>query len=160
MENELNSDSDRDIDMIRAEFEAWRSQRVGRPRIPKTLWDRAVSLLEHYPISTVSRELRLNAKRLSEAHNGNGKIVRRRNKRGRAAIVSGSPTLIPDFLQLSVNQRASIDRANHDAQEPASSIQQSVCSIVIERADGSRLTLRIPNQLLAIETLCSSFLRS
>jgi len=159
MEKEIVRDSDRDIDVVRAEFEEWRSQRVGRPPIPKTLWAKAVSLLDRYPISSVSRELRLNSKRLSENRDGNPKVARRRRKRTRATV-SDNLTPTPQFLQLTVNEAASVDRPSKgNAEQSEDSFQLSTCSIVIERADGSRLTLRIPNDPTLLESLYSSFLR-
>jgi len=105
MKEETVSDFEGDIDLVRAEFEEWRSQRVGRPPIPKTLWAKAVSLLDRYPISTVSRELHLNSKRLSENRDGNPKAARRRRNRTQATV-SESLKSTPQFLQLTVNEAA------------------------------------------------------
>lgn len=160
MGKETTIDSDHNIDAVRAEFEEWRSQRIGRGPIPKTLWAKAVSLLDRYPISTVSRELHLNAKRLSENRDGKPKIVRRLRNRTRSTV-SDNLKPAPQFLQLTANQAASVVRpANPNPRRSEGPFQPSTSSIVIERADGSRLILRIPIDSTVIELLCSSFLRN
>lgn len=161
MEKETTIDSDHNIDSVRAEFEEWRSQRIGRGPIPKTLWAKAVSLLDRYPISTVSRELGLNSKRLSENRDGNPKVVRRRLRNRTRSTVSDNLKPTPQFLQLSVSQAASVGRpVKGNPRRSEGPVHQTTSSIVIERADGSRLILRMPIDSTVIELLCSSFLRN
>ncbi len=48
-----------DLARTRHAFEIWRANRKGRTRIPLELWEQAVSLLTHHPLTRVARELRL-----------------------------------------------------------------------------------------------------
>ena len=48
-----------DLARTRHAFQLWRANRKGRTRIPPELWQQAVSLLTHHPITRVARDLRL-----------------------------------------------------------------------------------------------------
>ena len=48
-----------DLARTRQLFDTWRATRSHRTTIPSELWDKAVSLLNHYPVTRVARELRL-----------------------------------------------------------------------------------------------------
>jgi len=45
-------------------FQLRRANRSGRTRIPQELWERAVSLLDHHPVTHVARQLHLDAAEL------------------------------------------------------------------------------------------------
>jgi len=48
------------LEEIRTQFEAWRKTRRKYRPIPKDLWRQAAALTAYYPITTVSKALRLN----------------------------------------------------------------------------------------------------
>lgn len=50
-----------DIKQVQKNFENWRGTRTKRGPIPKHLWDQAIALTSCYPVSEISRALRLNA---------------------------------------------------------------------------------------------------
>ncbi len=62
----------RDLNTVRADFEAWRRRRIGRERIPDALWAAAVGLLNHYPFGVVCRELRLSPRDLRKRRTAAG----------------------------------------------------------------------------------------
>lgn len=135
-----------DLDVVRAQFDDWRSRHPGRRHIPDALWVAAISLLKHYPISVVSSHLRLNSARLQQQEKAlSGASRTRRKKRGTKL---SAPESSVDFLQL----------AAQDVTVPPS-VAQEACSIIIERGDGSRFTVRAPANSHIIESLCASFLR-
>ena len=122
-----------DLNHVKAEFTAWRARRVGRQAIPPALWTAAVTLLEHYPISVVCRELKLPHHRLSKFRGGNGKP-------GDA------------FLALTAQELVSHQPQHLNANQP--------CRLVIERSDGSRLSLALPLNWPHLESFCARFLKA
>lgn len=62
------------LESVRYQFERWRETRK-KPRepIPEDLWAAAVGLVKHYPISHISKSLRLNHTDLKNRISGNGK---------------------------------------------------------------------------------------
>src|SRR4029450_5972226 len=111
----------------RAEFDLWRAGRSGRGRIPDRLWRSALSLLDLHAPATVCKELRLSASELKK----------RRQALGRKGDAT---TTAPAFIELrAVDLTQKSPRRAPDAQAPAASVRA-----VLERADGSRLTLELP----------------
>ena len=47
------------LESVQQRFEAWRNSRTKRGPIPEPLWEAAVSLCRHHPITHVCRRLRL-----------------------------------------------------------------------------------------------------
>ena len=59
------SHSSPDLEEVKVEFQAWRSQQtIGRRIIPQLLWHKAIALLKTYPLTLVVRELGLSRDRL------------------------------------------------------------------------------------------------
>jgi len=61
------------LDTVLRRFEQWRRNPVGSKRIPEDLWQAAAGLARRYPISKVSRDLRLDYYELKERVNGGDK---------------------------------------------------------------------------------------
>jgi hypothetical protein len=59
-----SSTSSDKLSEARKAFDQWRNNRQKREPIPDELWTMAVQLLEHYPVTLVKRELRLNLTQL------------------------------------------------------------------------------------------------
>lgn len=58
------SHSSTDLEEVKVEFQAWRSQQIGRRIIPQYLWHKAIALLKTYPLALVVRELGVSRDRL------------------------------------------------------------------------------------------------
>lgn len=52
------------LEKIQKEFETWRNNRKKRGRLPKALWEAAVSLSKDYSLGRISTALRLNYREL------------------------------------------------------------------------------------------------
>ena len=143
----MSADPKLDLDEIKTAFENFRSGRVGKhkPRLPENLWAAAIGLLDHYPFDVVWRELRLKPDYL----------------RKRAKSVKGSPTQPvekkPNFLALTPRDLRAIKNGTNKNVTSLSATAE--CRLVIERVDGSRLTLNLPVDWSRIEALYASFLR-
>src|SRR6185503_15411277 len=61
---QISTESFNKLQQLKTELETWRSQQTGRKQIPQHLWDKAFELLNSYPVSVVSRELRLDYNKL------------------------------------------------------------------------------------------------
>jgi len=124
---------------LKAQFDSWRQTRINRAPIPADLRQAAISLLDRYSASTICRILRLNPRSLKPAACANSAVAS-------ATASSGQP-----FFNLS-----------HSAQRLSSSPpahSTNSCRLMLERADGSRLTLSLPElDLLSISTVCANFL--
>ena len=55
------------LDSVQRDFELWRASRTtGKTsKIPNHLWDKALQLLEHYPIASVMKALRLSGNQIA-----------------------------------------------------------------------------------------------
>jgi hypothetical protein len=136
----------RDLNSVRAEFENWRTQRKSRERIPENLWAAAISMLDYYPITKVSRELKLNLKQLKKRSKHNGKVERQNHKSKKAFLEVSAGDLVKT---LPLSQNAEVSNAS-----------ETTCRIVFERSDGSRLSLSLPLECNLIESICFNFLRA
>ena len=141
-----------DLEEVKQAFENFRAGRSerGKGRLPQHLWAAAVELLEHYPFNQVWQELRLKPEYLKRhAHQAKDKSTPSVKKRAK-------------FLTISASQLATINNdqnGNNNNITAQAAHQARECRLVIERVDGSRLTLNLACQLSDIEALCSSFLR-
>ena len=139
-----------DLARTRQAFELWRAKRRGRSRIPPELWEKAVSLLAHHPITHVARELRLDPAGL-----------RRRRLASQPPLVPNSSPA-PQFLEVRASDLSSRTEAHLSSDSGTQyPITDTAWRLQIERADGHRLTLHLPSSEWGrVEALCSLFLRA
>jgi hypothetical protein len=147
-----------DLNRVRAEFENWRAQRKGRARIPENLWASAISLLDYYPFYRVCKELNLNAKQLRDRAEVSGKSAHKRSKDKRANKPSRQHySSEPEFLVMTAGDLANnLPLSNNTSLANGSN---NSCRIVLERVDGSRLSLNLPLQWQHIQSICASFFK-
>ena len=69
--------SQRSLEEVQSQFQAWRQQRTKGEKIPETLWQTATSLHPHYSINQISRTLRLDYMDLKERV---GAVEKRKSK--------------------------------------------------------------------------------
>ena len=141
----MSANAKPDLQELKTKLANFRAGRVGKERIPENLWAEAVALLDHYPFNQVWQELRLKREYLQQ----------------RAAVAKGRRAVPikknPKFLTLTEHQLTTIN--NGASKNDAALNQAAQCRLVIERCDGSRLTLNLPVEWSRIEALCGSFLR-
>ena len=135
----MNDSIPPDLADLKAQFDSWRQTRTSRAPIPDHLRQAARSLLDRYPAATICRTLRLNPRSLKPSSTAN------------SAVASDTASSGQAFFNLS-----------HSAQRLSSSPpahSTNSCRLMLERADGSRLTLSLPElDLLSISTVCANFL--
>lgn len=143
-----------DLEEVKIAFEKFRAGRPagGKARLPENLWAAAVALLEHYPFKQVWQELRLKPEYLK----------RRAGMASKKSTAAAKEKSLK-FLKLNTDELTAINNganngANKNIIAQSSINQRSECRLVIERVDGSRLTLNLPCDWSRIESLCSSFL--
>ena len=138
-----------DLAHARHAFDRWRANRRGRTRIPPELWKKAVSLLDHHPISHVARELHLDPTEL-----------RKRRLTSRPPLAAdGSPE--HHFLEVPASSLCSETGPILTCRaDPPRLRTEAALRLQIERADGHRLTLAVPlSEWPRIEALYSLFFR-
>ncbi len=81
------------IDSVQQDFKAWRTSRHKRTKIPGDLWDKALKLLEHYPISQVVRDLGLNG----------GQVYAKRKQQTEANLNIASVKNPVNFLEMNIS---------------------------------------------------------
>ena len=139
-----------DLARTRHAFQPWRAHRRCRTRIPPELWEKAVSLLDHHPITHVARELHLDPTELRK----------RRLASHRPLAPASSPA--PQFLEvcapvLSSNTGSTV---SSDPSRPRLTTE-AAWRLQIERADGQRLTLSVSSSEWShLQALYSLFLRA
>jgi hypothetical protein len=105
------------IEEVRSRFEAWRSQRKARSKIPEALWQAAIELCETHSAYEVSRALRLNYNDLRS------RIETEKAK----APAAGYST---EFVELDLRQ----------------SVSCSECTLEMEAANGAKMKMHFRGQ--------------
>lgn len=143
----MNNSLPADLAKLQARFEHWRNTRKTRSPIPEELLQDARVLLDRYSISTVCRACRLHPTSL--------------HKRARPASTSSKPDR-PVHKSASTSRTAfyCLPQAVSLPESPVPTLAAENCRLVLERTDGARMTLVLPQlDTAALSTLCSNFLR-
>jgi len=144
----MNDSLPNDLAKLQARFEHWRNTRKTRSPIPKDLLQAARALLDHYSVSLVCRVCRLHPASL--------------HKRATPASTSSKPAK-PVHKSTSTSPTAfyCLPSAVSLPESPVSTPAAEHCRLVLERTDGARMTVVLPQlDTTALSTLCSNFLRS
>jgi hypothetical protein len=155
----MSVSSQPDLEEIRSKFKNFRAGRKGKERLPEELWAIAIGLLEHYPLRVVCRELRLKPeylKQRAEALEQGRTDKFKFDKRVQKPRSKRKPKLNDNFLSITANDLRSVSAS---AELMSAGALTSECRVMIERTDGSRLTLTVPIDWSRIEALCAHFLR-
>jgi hypothetical protein len=75
-------------------FEQWRKRKRNGERVPERLWNEAVSLVETYGVSQVSRTLRLGGRDLNRRRGMIESGPRRQERSGKRAFVEIDPVVM------------------------------------------------------------------
>lgn len=127
-----------DLLKLKAQFEHWRKTRSTRSRIPAHLRQAAIDLLDRYSASAICRACRLHPHLLKPP------AVSKPGAR------NSSTTTPQIFFPLPAAEEASLPH-----------LAQADCRLLLERPDGARLMLTLPQlDATSLQTLCSNFLRS
>jgi hypothetical protein len=109
------------LDSVQHDFQVWRNARTGKSQIPKSLWDKALQLLEQYPISHVTKALHLSGGQVS------AKRKEQRKKNSEALPI----TRPVNFVELNMPLPTSCDTR----------VASSGSKLEIKRADGAVLVI-------------------
>ena len=136
------------LQTVRSQFESWRAERsrVSLP-FPQSLRSAATQLLKDYPINIVCEELAISAEQLRNWQGTNG-------SKANVKKVSVSPS--EPFLELKASQLSAVKTTPNIA----AAASRAECRIVIERVDGSRLSVNLPADWEQLEAFCTNFLRA
>lgn len=133
-----------DLNRVRAEFEAWREQRKGRERIPEQLWAEVRALLTEYPIKVVCRELKLSPPQVRNRRQGKEK---RRAGEKFLELTPGDLVQMPGVVQSGVMESEGDQTRGRGR-------------VVIERRDGSRLSVNLGDDLVSLQSVVTGFVRA
>src|SRR5438132_9116896 len=87
-----NRQSSLKLQSLKIELDAWRAQQQTRKQIPQHFWDKAFDLLNSHSIGVVSRELRLDYKKLK--------------KHLLSSNIAHKSSTTPQFLELAASELA------------------------------------------------------
>lgn len=136
----MNDSLPDDLAKLQAHFEHWRNTRKTRSPIPEDLLQAARDLLDRYSVSMVCRVCRLHPASLHKR----AKLASTFSKS--ASTSQAAFYCLPSAVSL--------------PESPVSTPAAENCRLVLERADGARMTLVLPQlDNTALSTLCSNFLR-
>lgn len=143
----MNDSFPADLAKLQSRFEHWRRTRTTRSPIPEELLQAARTLLAHYSTSIVCRACRLHPNSLRKP----AKALPRSAPTD-TAIGKSAASLPPAFYSL----------------PPVGSLPESPlpaartdCRLVLERPDGARLTLELPQlDAISLSAFCSNFLQA
>jgi len=108
------------LEEVAAHFEQWRKRKKNGERIPEPLWNEAVSLVDIYGVSQVTRTLRLGGSDLNKRRGMVEASQRRQGPSGKTAFVEIDPVVMDQAL----------------------AAQASTAWMELERPDGLRLRIR------------------
>lgn len=130
------------LSSVRTAFDSWRNGRLKRQSIPDELWQKAVHLLDDFPITLVAKELRLNTGHLRQKQ-----FAFKRKEQQKSDIQEKT-----SFLEL--NQFLPVLNAS-------SSVESAPVQLQIEKLDGTRLTLSLNSpQADMVQNLVTAFIRA
>jgi hypothetical protein len=145
-----NRQSDNKLPELKRELDAWRAGQQGRKQLPQQFWDKAYELLGSHSVGEVSRELRLDYKKLKKHLLSSGNTAQ-------------EPSQPATFLELAASELAKSAQPTLPSDLPSDLLilpqAPQACRIIFERLDGNRLTLHLPTDWLKIEAICHNFLR-
>ena len=137
----MNSALPSDLLKLKAQFEHWRKTRSTRSRIPAHLRQAAIEMLYRHSASAICRACRLHPRTLKPPA----------DSKPRARKFTTATTQV--FFPLPAAQASPPVSWPHP--------NQADCRLVLERPDGARLTLALPQlDAASLKALCSNFLRS
>ena len=143
----MEATSSVDLARTRSAFDTWRASQPGRRRIPESLWNQALALLDRYTLSRVCRELRLSPKQL------------RQRKLSSARPLIPTAAGGPHFVQVRASDLSLASATSRAATNSRHQSTEANLQMIFERTDGSRLTLSLPSSDWDhITALCSSFM--
>lgn len=135
-----------DLTKLQSRFEHWRRTRTTRSPIPEELLQAARALLAYYSTSIVCRACRLHPNSLRKPASALPPSAPTDTAIGKSAA-----SLPPTFYSLPPVG------ALPESSLPAA---RTACRLMLERPDGARLTLELPQlDAASLSTLCSNFLR-
>lgn len=120
---------------VSAQFQAWRKTKTSvQQRIPAELWRAAIKLLEYYPMGQVCRELHVSAQDINKQ---------------RAQMQTVFPTKVPSsnkqFMEVTGHPLLTVHSNEKPLSTPSQqSAQMGVCQILLEKKDGTRLSISLP----------------
>ncbi len=123
------------LEEVAAHFAQWRKHKKNGERIPEPLWNEAVSLVDTYGVSQVTRTLRLGGRDLNKRRGMIGAGQRRQASGGKTSFVEIDPVVLDQ------------------TPEP----QPSAVWMELERPDGLRLRIR-PSGGVDLLTLVERFM--
>ena len=146
------------LDSVKVELDTWRSQQKGAKRIPEHLWDKALKLLKTYSPSQLNRALGLDYSRLKK-HFLSSSPHSRQTSKPKATFLEVKAHHFSSTAK--VSPPPSINQTQGDKLSNSIILSQAnpSCRILIERSDGSRLTIDLPIDWPKIEAFCHGFLR-
>jgi hypothetical protein len=131
----MNAAIPSDLLKLKTQFETWRKTRTKRSPIPDQLRQAAIALLDQCSASLICRVLRLHPHTL-------------RKPAAASAPPKTAPKKMPDFFPLPPGEFFSSIRS-----------PQPACRLLLERPDGSRLTIDLPAlDPASLSTLCATLL--
>lgn len=133
-----------DLNRVRAEFEGWRAHRKGRERIPEALWEEVMGLLTEYPLKVVCRELKLSPPQVRNRRQGKEK--RRAGEK---------------YLELTPRDLVEMPGVAQSGRMESEGDQTSGrWRVVIERRDGSRLSVSLGDDPVSLQSVVTGFVRA
>ena len=137
----MNAAVPSDLLKLKAQFEHWRKTRSTRSRIPAHLRQAAIALLDRHSAAAICRACRLHPHTL--------KPPAVSKPRANKPTSTAAQVFFP------------LPAAEVSSAAGLPSLARTDCRLVLERPDGARMTLPLPQLDAALlATLCSNFLRS
>lgn len=128
-----------DLRKLKAQFESWRKTREKKGPIPVHLRKAAITLLDRHAAMTICRVCRLHPRTLQEP------------AQSKPTHKKSAATATPAFFSLPALPQATVSH---------STPLQHECKLLLERPDGARLSLTLPElDAASLSTLCENFLR-
>ena len=147
------------LERVKVELDTWRSQQKGAKRIPEHLWDKALKLLKTHSPSQLNRELGLDYSRLKK-HYLSSISTSGKSSKPKPMFLEVKAKHISSTAKVSTSPSISQMQGDDLSNSIILSQANQSCRILIERNDGSRLTIDLAIDWPKIEAICRDFLRA
>jgi hypothetical protein len=174
-----------ELKQVRAEFDVWRENKIGKEPVPEYLWNKATNLLKTYSTSQVSKYLGLDynyLKRLGSTTKVENQYQSKVDEQDCSyveqvrpvSVTKGSKTstsiTTPAFLEISAKEISKpAFNFPQQVEEKTQSIFQEVkeaepkvqpsCQLVFESKDGVKLSMSLPLDWINLSLFCSNLLK-
>ena len=168
-----------ELRQVKAEFQQWRTTKIGRQAIPQHLWEKAVSLLDKHSLAFISKYLGIDYNHLKRLYfqpllqeqplvETSNVVCTPTNSSNPVTFLEVSPQELSfshSNVKLNNNCSQPLDNRQFHSQNDEisdSKVKATIeptCQLVFERKDGVKLSILLPLDWANLSLFCGNLLK-